>query len=56
MVLKARPRAVGSMLFDISQRISSTSTVANATVEEKVNADKRLMVGRDRPPSVDDGL
>ena len=52
---KARPRAKGLMVFDISQSINSTSTVANATVDAKVSADMRLMVDRECPPLDENG-
>ena len=36
---KATSRAAGSIVFEISQSMSSISTVANAMVAEKVHAD-----------------
>lgn len=42
--MNAKPLAAGLMVLDISHSISSTSTAASAIVEEKVKADKRLMV------------
>lgn len=50
VIRKASPRATGLIVFDISHNINSTSTVASATVEAKVSADKRLMIGRAWPP------
>ena len=41
---KAASRAAGSMVFEISQSISSTSTVASAIVAEKVHADTVVML------------
>lgn len=41
----ASPRTA-SLVFDISHSMSSVSTVARATVEANVIADKRLMIGR----------
>ena len=41
----ASPRTA-SLVFDISHSMSSVSTVARATVEAKVMADKRLIIGR----------
>jgi len=55
VTLKASPRAVGFMVLDISHSISSTSTAASAIVEEKVNADKCLMVVRAWPPFGENG-
>ena len=46
VTLKAKPRAVGLIVLDISHSINSTSTAANAMVEEKVRADRCLIVGR----------
>lgn len=43
----ASPRAASLIVLDISHSINSVSTAANATVEAKVKADKRLMIGRD---------
>ena len=43
---KASPRATGLMVLDISHSINSVSTAVNATVEAKVKADKRLIIGR----------
>ncbi len=56
VIRKASPRAAGLMVFDISHSINSTSTVASATVEENVSADRRLIVGRVRPPVEENGL
>ena len=42
---KASPRTA-SLVLEISHSMSSVSTVANATVEAKVIADKRLIVDR----------
>ena len=50
VTLKAKPLATGLMVFDISHSISSTSTAASAMVEEKVNAERCLTVGRIWPP------
>ena len=36
----------GLIVFDISHSINSVSTAANATVEAKVKAHKRLTIGR----------
>lgn len=50
VILKASPRAAGLMVLDISHSINSTSTAASAIVEEKVRADRCLIVGRIWPP------
>lgn len=47
VVLKASPRAMGSMVLEISHRINSPSTAARAMVAEKVKAERRLMGGLD---------
>ena len=46
VTLKAKPLAIGLIVFDISHRINSTSTAASAIVEEKVNAERCFTVGR----------
>jgi len=53
---KASPRAAGLIVFDISHSINSTSTVASATVEANVSADRRLIVGLVCPPLEENGL
>ena len=53
---KASSRAAGSMVLEISQSMSSTSTVANAMVAENVHADMVLMLTRLRVDVFDAGL
>ena len=43
---RASARATELIVLEISHRINSASTAAKAIVEEKVNADNRLTVGR----------
>ena len=51
----ASPRAFGLMVLDISHSINSVRTAANATVEAKVKADNRLMIGRAWPALEENG-
>ena len=52
---KASPRAAGLIVLEISQSISSVSTAANATVEAKIKADRRLIKGRAWPALEENG-
>lgn len=44
VIWRATPRATGLIVFDMSHSINSASTAASAIVEEKANAERRLML------------
>ena len=46
VIRSAMARTDGLMLFDISHNTSSASTAASAMVDEKVSAERRLMLSR----------